>query len=268
MKTVFKIVLLGAGNVATHLGNALFQKGHDICQVYSRTEASASVLARTLQASPVADIAHLQTGADIYLCCLKDAVLHDVLSQVKDFGNALWLHTSGSLPLSVFEPFTQRCGVFYPLQTFSKQREISFEHIPFCLEAKHEEDLQIMKDLAASLSDDVREMTSAQRQNLHVAAVFACNFTNSLYVMAQEILAYDKIDFSILQPLIEETAAKVRHAEPARVQTGPAVRMDRNVMDKHIAWLEARGEQEKAALYENMSLLIYEKSQQENKHNP
>ena len=259
--TVFNIVFLGAGNVATHLAQALFKQGHRILQVYSRTQASAAALADLVQAAYTTDIKCLQSEADIYICALKDAVLAEVLAQVPDFGKALWLHTSGSMPLSVFEPYTCRCGVFYPLQTFSRQRAISFERIPFCLEANRKEDLVLMKTLASQLSEDVREMSSAQRQNLHVAAVFACNFTNSLYAMAQEILAYDHIDKDILQALIEETAAKLRGHDAKDVQTGPAVRMDRNVIDKHIAWLQAHGQSDKARLYEEMSRIIYERSQ-------
>lgn len=260
MRIVFKIVFLGAGNVATHLAQALHQQGHQLLQVYSRTEASASALASLVQADKTTDIKALRSDADIYICALKDAVLAEVLAEVPCFGKALWLHTSGSMPLSVFEPYTQRCGVFYPLQTFSRQRVLSFAHIPFCLEAGCAEDLPLMRSLALQLSDDVREMSSAQRQNLHVAAVFACNFTNSLYAMAQEILAYDQIDKDILQPLIEETAAKLRGKDAKSVQTGPAVRMDRNVMDKHIAWLQAHGEEDKARLYEEMSRIIHERS--------
>lgn len=261
MQNVFKIVFLGAGNVATHLAQALHAQGHQICQVYSRTEASASALAALLQAAYTTDIKALQDDADIYICALKDAVLAEVLAQVPAFGNALWMHTSGSMPLSVFSPYTSRAAVFYPLQTFSRRRAISFAHIPFCLEAKQAEDLSLIKHLALQLSDDVRELSSQQRQNLHVAAVFACNFTNSLYAMAQEILAYDEIDSDILQPLIEETAAKLRGQEAKYVQTGPAVRMDRNVIDKHVAWLQARGEEDKARLYEEMSRIIHQRSQ-------
>lgn len=263
MKTVFKICFLGAGNLATHLSKALKSLGHTILQVYSRTEMAANELAFALQAEPITDVSRLSPEADVYICSLKDAALVDQLARVPHFGKALWLHTSGSLPMSVFEPYTQRCGVFYPLQTFSKQRPVDFAHIPFCLEAKQDADLCLMRELALQLSDDVREMSSEQRQNLHVAAVFACNFTNSLYAAAQEILTYDNIDFSILRPLIMETAAKVLDNDPAAVQTGPAVRMDRNVTDKHMAWLEARGEKEKAALYETMSQMIYERSKKQ-----
>ena len=261
--TAFDIVLLGAGNVATHLAPALHRQGHRIVQVYSRTGSAAKELAGHVGADFTADIKALYRGADIYVCALKDDALQTVLERIDDFGQALWLHTSGSMPLSVLAAHTPRCGVLYPLQSFSKGRALDLEKVPFCLEAAQASDLTLMKELASSLSCDVREMSSEQRANLHVAAVFASNFANGLYAMAQEILAYDGIDFSILQALIEETAAKVSELEPRLAQTGPAVRGDRRVMERHLAWLKQRGEEEKAQVYRLMSDLIYERSRKQ-----
>lgn len=254
-----KIVLLGAGNVATCLGKALTEHRLKVSYVYSRRPESARTLGQTLSCAWGTDASLLPADADLYLCCLKDDALPEVLASVGSFGHGLWLHTSGSVPMSVFAAYTDRYGVMYPLQTFSKAQPISFDHVPLCIEAALASDLDWLNLFASRLSQTVVKMDSAKRAVLHLSAVFVCNFTNSLYAMAQELLAREDLDFALLLPLIDETAAKVHRCLPVQAQTGPAMRMDRSILDKHLAMLQA--DPDKAALYEALSRSIYQRYQ-------
>ena len=130
-----------------------------------------------------------------------------------------------------------RYGVLYPMQTFSKQREVDFGQIPCFVESNSEEDVQLLKDIASALSEKVYEASSEQRKSLHLAAVFTCNFTNHMYVLAAELLKKYGLPFEAMLPLIDETARKVHELEPLAAQTGPAVRYDENVIDEHLRML-------------------------------
>jgi predicted short-subunit dehydrogenase-like oxidoreductase (DUF2520 family) len=232
------IVLIGAGNVATHLGTALQSKGHSIAQVYSRTSAAAQTLADRLQTGYTCRLETLIATADVYFFALADDALPLVL---KDFPpvKGLCLHTAGSVPLSVFDGSgLSRTGVFYPLQTFSKSREVSFDHIPVCLEISRSDDRPILEQLARTLSDTVLFLSSEKRKQLHLAAVFASNFANHLWGIAYEILQQHDIDPQILLPLITETAAKLQTLSPPQAQTGPAVRHDDALLRQHLRMLE------------------------------
>jgi predicted short-subunit dehydrogenase-like oxidoreductase (DUF2520 family) len=232
-----KIALIGAGNVATHLGLALLEKGFSIAQVYSRTRASAACLGKKLGAGSTDHLSEIITDADIYLFSIKDSVLEEVIRQLPN-NDGLWLHTAGSVPMDVFAGKTERYGVLYPLQTFSKERTVSFDHIPLFIEAHLPEDEKILLKIAGKLSPTVIPLSSDKRKYLHLAAVFVCNFTNHLYQLASQILEENDLSYSLLLPLIEETAAKIKTLHPREAQTGPAVRYDSNVMEKHLQWLE------------------------------
>ena len=257
-----KTVLLGAGNLATSLALSMERCGLGIRQIYSRTPASATRLGERLQADvEVTDrLADLCPDADLYVCALKDDALADALSRMPGFGQGLWVHTSGTLPLSVFQPFTGRAGVFYPLQTFSCSRPVSLDEVPLCLETARVEDMPLLKAFAARLSTRVIELDSAQRGVLHLAAVFANNFTNSLYATAGEILERAGLPFDLLLPLIDETARKVHDLAPAAAQTGPARRMDTKVIDRHLQLLEAFGMEHNADLYRRLTEIIHDRS--------
>ena len=232
------ISLIGAGNLATHLGRALHKAGHCICQVYSRTSASAEVLAQKLNSQPIHQLSTLRNDADIYIVALKDDVLHQLLPQLcRHRSTQLFVHTAGSIPMDVFRQFTQTYGVIYPLQTFSKQCAVSFRHIPFLIEGSSETVCNVLNTLCRSISDDVREVSSADRKYIHLAAVFGCNFTNLCYTLAGEILKRRKLPFELLLPLINETAAKVHTMTPVAAQTGPAVRFDEQVMNRQLELL-------------------------------
>ncbi|GBU06697.1 hypothetical protein AwDysgo_00280 [Bacteroidales bacterium] len=233
---MYKIVLLGAGNLASQLGRSLQEVGHEILQVYSRSHDSASLLAQTMGVPFTISLAELRDDADIYLFALSDAALPEVLLQMPKL-DGLFVHTAGSLALDVFAGYTSRYGVFYPLQTFSKQRKVSFEMLPIFIEANNPEDEMLLADLARSISSKVQSLDSVQRSYLHLAAVFACNFSNHLYALAAKILEGQGLDWKLLLPLIQETASKVEEMSPPEAQTGPALREDSIVMNKHLKML-------------------------------
>lgn len=232
------VVLIGAGNLATNLAKALYRKGFRIVQVYSRTEESARSLAQIIEAEHTTDLSAVTEDAQLYIVSLKDTAFVELLPQfVTGKKNALWVHTAGSIPMSIWKGYTERFGVFYPMQTFSKQREVDFRAIPIFVESNSEEDTQFLKDIAFTLSEKVYEATSDQRKSLHLAAVFTCNFTNHMYALAAELLKKYQLPFEVMLPLIDETARKVHQLEPRAAQTGPAIRYDENVINGHLQML-------------------------------
>ena len=228
------IVMVGAGNLATHLACALYEQGYRIRQVYSRTEESASLLANQVEADYTNQVEKLCPHAAIYICALKDDVLLTLIPQLTAVNpNALWLHTAGSIPMDVWEGHVERYGVIYPLQTFSKHRKVDFKQIPIFIEVKHEGDLGTLDYMAHRLTDKVYRVSSEGRKRLHLAAVFACNFTNHMYALTQELLDDYGLPFDVMLPLIDETTQKVHRLSPKQAQTGPAARGDKKVMDAH-----------------------------------
>lgn len=233
------IILIGSGNVATQLGIAFHEKGFRTAQVYNPHPASAERLGNRLDAEPVTYLENIDRQADLYIFAVKDAVLPELLKQFPATGG-LWVHTSGSLSMRVFEGSrNDRYGVLYPLQTFTRDRKMSFDHLPLFIEARYREDEQRLEQWANALSNTVFHLPSDKRKHLHLAAVFACNFTNHLYKLAAQILEQQDLPWEAVLPLIEETAAKVRDMHPREAQTGPAVRNDRNTMDKHLEMLHS-----------------------------
>lgn len=271
-----KIVLIGAGNLATHLGKALHAAGHDMVQVFSRTMQSAETLASLLDAEPLTDIAQVRDDADVYIFSVKDSALVQLVAQlcrheadglVEDGAvNALrkakkgehervFLHTAGSMPMSVFKGMAQHYGVLYPMQTFSKQREVDFSIIPCFVEANDEFAQKQIEGMAREISGRVYELSSEDRKYLHLSAVFACNFANHCYAISQELLEEHGIPFDVMLPLINETAAKVHEMKPKDAQTGPAVRYDENVIGKQSKLLENHPHFKK--VYDSMSKSIH-----------
>lgn len=232
------IVMVGAGNLATHLAKILYNSGYNVLQVYSRTEKSAKELATLVEAGYTTNLDNLNGKAGIYICALKDDALLQLIPRLTPTNpNALWLHTAGSIPMQVWEGYAERHGVIYPLQTFSKHREVDFKQIPLFIEVNHEGDLGIVEYMAHRLTDKVYRASSEQRKHLHLAAVFACNFTNHMYVLADELLDKWGLPFESILPLIDETANKVHQLKPRQAQTGPAARNDQEVMNNHLQLL-------------------------------
>lgn len=254
-----KIVLIGAGNLATNLGKALFSAGHDFIQVYSRTMESASALATIVGGSPTTDIKSISPDADAYIFSVKDSVLPVLIPEVcKGKEMKLFIHTAGSMPMDVFQGMALHYGVFYPMQTFSKDKIVEFNNIPCFIEANDESSLHALHEMAGSVSGRVAELSSEDRKYLHLAAVFACNFTNLCYSISSDILSKHNLPFEVMLPLIDETAAKVHAINPIDAQTGPAVRYDRNVIRNQAAMLKENPLIKD--LYERMSLCIHQKA--------
>ncbi|MBQ8867158.1 MAG: DUF2520 domain-containing protein [Bacteroidaceae bacterium] len=251
-----RIALVGAGNLATNLGGALVKAGHTVCQVYSRTQESADALAVRLGSRGVSHLEEVVTDAQLYIVALKDSALDEVLPTLLDGrSQALWVHTAGSVPMSIWPGYGLRhYGVLYPMQTFSKAREVDFTEIPFFLEASGKMEMDILRDIASSVSHRVYEADSEQRRYLHLSAVFACNFTNAMYNASARLLEEHGLSFEVMLPLIDETARKVHVLHPVEAQTGPAVRYDRNVIDKHLAMLDGHSLYQQ--LYELTSRVI------------
>lgn len=271
-----KIVLIGAGNLATHLGKALHAAGHDMLQVFSRTMQSAETLASLLDAEPLTDIAQVRDDADVYIFSVKDSALVQLVAQLcrheadglgedgavnalrkakKGEHERVFLHTAGSMSLSVFKGMAQHYGVLYPMQTFSKQREVDFSIIPCFVEANDEFAQKQIEGLAREISGRVYQLSSEDRKYLHLSAVFACNFANHCYAISQELLEEHGIPFDVMLPLINETAAKVHEMKPKDAQTGPAVRYDENVIGKQSKLLENHPHFKK--VYDSMSKSIH-----------
>ncbi|MEH3114680.1 Rossmann-like and DUF2520 domain-containing protein [Pedobacter terrae] len=231
-----KIVLLGSGNVATNLAKALKANDEDVIQVYSPNVDHAKSLADLIGAEGINDLSDVEQDADLYIISVKDDAIESVAKSLKNV-TGLVVHTSGTTDINILSSQVKQAGVFYPLQTFSKDKEVSFENVPLCIEANGEIQLSVLKNLAAKMSSEVYGLNGEKRKVLHLAAVFACNFPNHLYALANKILSQNGLDFDIIRPLIAETADKVMSNLPENVQTGPAIRADESTLSKHLSML-------------------------------
>jgi predicted short-subunit dehydrogenase-like oxidoreductase (DUF2520 family) len=232
-----RITILGSGNVATHLAAAFKNAGHRIVQVYSRDMQNAALLAYHVKAEPIDNLSQIDPETDIFIIAVKDDAIGLMAEQLASH-QKLMVHTSGATDLYVLLAFSDTVGVFYPLQTFSKSKEVNFRTVPLCIEAADLDIAKQLKELAQTISNNVYDIDSPQRKVLHLAAVFACNFPNYLYNIAQQILARHDLSFDLIRPLILETAEKVQSNLPAAVQTGPAVRNDETTMNNHLQSLK------------------------------
>ena len=237
MNKIQNIVLIGAGNVATHLGLAIQNTGRQIIQVYSRKEVTARVLAEKLKTDFTVDLKTIYPDADLYIISVADDAIERITGLLQ-VNRSLVVHTSGSVSLDVLRACSENYGVLYPLQTFSKERKIEFSVVPLCIEANSKDNFLLLEQLAKNLSQKVVKVDSEERKILHLAGVFACNFPNFMYRIADQILTEMKLDFDLLRPLILETATKVQKMRPADAQTGPASRGDKSILRKHDALLK------------------------------
>ena len=250
-----RVVIIGAGNLATQLTLALTGKGVQVKQVFSRTIDSAKELAQKVNADFTNDLSCLITDADLYVISIKDSAIQEVLQNLSLDKNSLIVHTAGSISMDVLSHSTNNYGVFYPLQTFSKSREADFSIIPICIEANNSSSLIKLQKLAERLSTSVQPVDSDQRKTLHLAAVFVNNFVNHLYVIGSEILQDKKLDFNLLKPLILETAHKIESLSPIEAQTGPAIRNDLLVTNVQLKQLQEFPEFQK--IYSSLTESIY-----------
>ena len=247
-----KIALIGAGNVATCLGPRLKEAGHEITAVFSRTVESARILADRLGATYTTDLKTIP-ASDAAIVMLKDDALKELAPAIAaNIKGALLIHTAGSIPIEIWrEAGAERYGVMYPMQTFSKTSRIDWSQVPLFIEGSSDQILERINQIAKTISPDVTHLSSEGRKKLHLAAVFTCNFSNHMYAIAEQLLATEGVPFSVMLPLVRETARKVETMSPADAQTGPAVRGDRKVIDEHLALLKDYPEY--AGLYRQIS---------------
>ena len=263
-----RIVFIGAGNVASHIAPALEESGAGVVvQVYSRTIESARLLASELHdACPVDEVGLIVDDADIYIISVADDAIATLVDKIKEafqsregrerlYGehladnSPLWLHTSGSIGMEALSSLSSRYGVFYPLQTFSKNVDLDVSEVPLFIEGNSRETLEDIKAFAIPSFKRIYEADSRTRRMMHISAVFACNFTNHLWTLASEILAEEGIPFDVLCPLLEETMRKAFATSPAEGQTGPAARGDKRVINSHMKLLEG----DKRIIYQLLS---------------
>ena len=246
--------MLGSGNVATQLSEILASKNHKISQIYSRNIENAKKLAINFKAEAIDTFAEIRDDADLYIISVSDNAISKLLSGF-DFSKKKIVHTAGSVALNIFPHNIENHGVFYPFQTFSKNKSIDFSGIPICIEANNKEFERELFGLAAQLSANVSKINSAQRKMLHLSGVFACNFVNHLYYIAGNILSENKLEKKMLVPLIKETANKISNLSPFKAQTGPAVRNDTESIEKHLDLLSSKPEYQQ--IYKLFSDAIY-----------
>jgi predicted short-subunit dehydrogenase-like oxidoreductase (DUF2520 family) len=236
----YSVSLIGSGNVAWHLSQALEKAGHQVREIYSRTPEHAERLAEKLyDAQVVTSLDFSESESTVFLLCISDDAIGRVADQIiLPNEDAVICHTSGTQPLDVLAG-RSHAGVFYPLQTFTKNRRLDLATVPVCVEASNEPTQQVLVGIAQSISRTVYLVDSQERKMLHVSAVFACNFTNHLLALSKHLLAQEGLQFELLKPLVRETFEKALEvADPAAVQTGPAIREDYQVIHAHLDYLQ------------------------------
>ena len=245
---MMKIILFGSGNVAVHLAKAFqLSENLDLIQLYRRDSKNDHLF--DLNIPKINSLEKLKE-ADIYVLAINDDHIAE-FSKKLIFTEGLVVHTSGSIGIDQLKCVAHK-GVFYPLQTFSKNQKMEYENIPFCLETEFSNDMKLLKALAESISKHVYEINSQQREKLHIAAVFANNFANHMFKMAKDVCNEHQMPFDLLKPLILSTSNKLNFMDPEEAQTGPAKRNDQKVIQKHIDQL--KGDQKE--IYANISKSI------------
>lgn len=245
-----EIVLLGAGNVATHMARAL-APFCNISQIYNHRIGGALTLAESVGAEAIDNLDRLRRDADMYIISVKDDAIAP-LAEALGKREGVWVHTSGTVPAEILRTVTDSYGVLYPMQTFSKDIYVDMNSVPVFIEAHDAATLEKIRRVAMLMSGNVSELDSESRRKLHIAAVFACNFTNYLWQHSVNILKDIGLDFSVMGPLVEATLAKALSTGPEKGQTGPARRNDTATIAKHLDLLD--GEAHK--LYADLSRYI------------
>jgi predicted short-subunit dehydrogenase-like oxidoreductase (DUF2520 family) len=249
---MLSIVLIGTGNIATHLFDTFnLQSSIEVVQVVGRSEKSLSYFTNRTDVCYIDDSIK---NADVYIIAVTDDAINTVSEKLNN-KNGLVVHTSGSVPLARLNSNKNR-GVFYPLQTFTKGKEVDFKTIPICIETNIESDIKTLNVLAQTISNTVYQISTNERQHLHVAAVFVNNFTNYMFTLGNEICEENNVPFDILKPLIYETVSKISNLKPLDAQTGPAKRNDIETMQRHIDQLHSK---EKKNIYKLLSEAIQKK---------
>lgn len=234
---MYEISFIGAGNLAWHLAPAFEAAGCLVRHVFSRQKQQALHLCERLyEASPTTSLDFSNSNTQLFVLCVRDDALSQVVEQLvlPNVHDLLVVHTSGSQPMQVLAELGVEHGVFYPLQTFSKQKYIHWQEVPICIEGSSSQVNQRLRQLAQRISKKVYTLSSPQRQSLHIAAVFACNFTNHMLAIAQRLCMQNGLSFELLHPLIRETIEKAITLDPIQAQTGPAARGDTELIQQHL----------------------------------
>lgn len=243
MSKFYKLAIIGSGNVAWHLARALEDAGHYITDIYSRRLSTGRELARQLYDTNVVNSLDLrESEAEIFIMAISDDNIAEVARKLKIPPYGIVAHTSGTQPLEVLKDYHENIGIFYPLQTFSKGIAVDLREVPICVEAKHRSTENTLLDLGKSISREVYTVHSDDRKIMHLAAVFACNFSNFMLTISEEILEDHEIDFSLLHPLIVETINKALSVGPQESQTGPARRNDAHTVKLQLKMLRYKPE--------------------------
>ena len=240
-----QIVLIGSGNVAFHLAKAFTEAQIPISQIFGR---NTTELQKISEQFSIPFSTETLADADLYIISVSDSSIAEVSSLIKN-ENALVTHTSGSVSREALSG-NFRKSVFYPLQTFSKSKNLDYSKIPFFIDAENENDEEILKNLASKISKNVMLANDEKRKYIHLTAVFACNFVNHLYARAKEISDSQGIPFDYFLPLIDETTQKIHELEPKFAQTGPAIRNDEKVLKLHESLLT---DEEKLKIYKTLN---------------
>lgn len=247
------ITLIGAGNVGFHLAKRFFECGHKIQQIYSRTLSRAADIAALTKAEPIDDFKKLTPLSDVYILAVRDDGIAAVVNAIAPYipPHATIVHTSGAVPSTVFAQHFNHYGVFYPLQTFSRHKEISFHALPLCICGNTPDLTEDLSVLARTICPNIYTLDDQQRGILHLGAVFVNNFSNYLCGVAYDLCQDNQVPFDILKPLVAETFEKVLGHVPKSVQTGPAVRGDQKTMERHLSLLNQTPQYQ--ALYQQLS---------------
>jgi predicted short-subunit dehydrogenase-like oxidoreductase (DUF2520 family) len=240
-----QIVLIGSGNVAFHLAKAFTEAQIPISQIFGR---NTTELQKISEQFSIPFSTETLADADLYIISVSDSSITEVSSLIKN-KNVLVAHTSGSVSREALSG-NYRKSVFYPLQTFSKSKNLDYSKIPFFIDAENENDEEILKNLASKISKNVMLANDEKRKYIHLTAVFACNFVNHLYARAKEISDSQGIPFDYFLPLIDETTQKIHELEPKLAQTGPAIRNDEKVLKLHESLLT---DEEKLKIYKTLN---------------
>lgn len=233
----YKITLVGSGNVATNLAQAFDNAGHTINQVISRDIGRAKTLASRYGAFYGEKPSTMYKDSDFVILCVSDEAYFSILDELPRGMNAVVCHTAGPVSINILKEYAANYGVFYPLQSFRKEKVKSILNVPVFVEWNSEIAKQKLYNLADSVSNKVREVSSSEREKYHLAAVFANNFTNAMYTVAEEYLDINGLEFDYLLPIIAETASRLKLGKPSQWQTGPAKRGDTAVVQKHLDML-------------------------------
>ncbi|MFZ2906163.1 MAG: DUF2520 domain-containing protein [Cyclobacteriaceae bacterium] len=256
------ISFIGSGNLAWHLAPALDNVGYAVKEVFSQNPKHAKALVgRLYQAEVKATLDFSTSASDIFIIAVTDDAIHDIVREIILPDDAILVHTSGSQPLSVLGfAAAANTGVFYPLQTFSKEKKVDFKNLPVFIESDSEDVIRVLTKAGKALGSKVKRITSHDRKALHVAAVFASNFSNHMLAIAQDIAKKNGLDFELLKPLITETLNKSLAMDPKKAQTGPAKRGDLQILDSHLEFLN--DEPEIAEIYKIVSQHIIDQSEE------